>query len=92
MKSAKREIASTLKKIKLIYYSQNNGIIVTIHRYNSICLCGYTYRFIKRMAFSAVKITQQLTVYATLCQKAICIHKKFGWIHIRGSNREIFLF
>lgn len=24
--------------IKLIYYSQNNGIIVTIHRYNSICL------------------------------------------------------
>lgn len=31
------------------------------------------------MAFSAVKITQQLTVYATLCQKAICIHKKFGW-------------
>lgn len=37
-KSVKREIASTLKKIKLIYYSQNNGIIVTIHRYNSICL------------------------------------------------------
>lgn len=90
MKSAKREIASTLKKIKLIYYSQNNGIIVTIHRYDSICLSWY--RFIKRMAFSAVKITQQLTVYATLCQKAICIHKKFGWIHIRGSNREIFLF